>query len=160
MLINNVEYQEITSNGFRTIEVSTFKEIEAITSVLTEKSIQTIDGVSFVIDHLEIARNGSKYDIRLVMYQARKEDLEKDLIKEEEVKKALDNLPSDKAEKYKGFYPKWEDLEDGTSLKTGQRITHDGTLFEVVGTSVKKDKNYPPNTTVSLYAELLSKDIA
>lgn len=55
------------------------------------------------------------------------------------------------------LYPNWEDLEDETTLKVGDRVNYDGILYNVIQEH-QKQKTWNPADTPSLFAKVLIPD--
>ena len=52
------------------------------------------------------------------------------------------------------LYPNWEDLEDGTTLKVGQRVNYSDVLFNVIQEH-QKQSTWNPVDAPSLFAKVL-----
>lgn len=57
------------------------------------------------------------------------------------------------------LYPNWEDLEDGTTLKVGQRVNYSDVLFNVIQEH-QKQSTWNPVDAPSLFAKVLIIDTA
>lgn len=55
------------------------------------------------------------------------------------------------------LYPNWEDLEDGTTLKIGQRVNYSDVLFNVIQEH-QKQSTWNPIDAPSLFAKVLIPD--
>ena len=55
------------------------------------------------------------------------------------------------------LYPNWEDLEDGTMLKVGDRVNYDGILYNVIQEH-QKQSTWNPVDAPSLFAKVLIPD--
>ena len=55
------------------------------------------------------------------------------------------------------LYPEWLDIEDGVTLETGQRVNHNGTLYNVLQTH-QKQANWSPDVATSLFAPVLTSE--
>ena len=59
----------------------------------------------------------------------------------------------------RALYPNWEDLEDGTTLKVGQRVNYSDVLFNVIQEH-QKQSTWNPVDAPSLFAKVLIIDTA
>lgn len=55
------------------------------------------------------------------------------------------------------LYPNWENLEDGTTLKVGDRINYDNVLYNVIQEH-QKQSTWNPVDSPSLFAKVLIPD--
>lgn len=55
------------------------------------------------------------------------------------------------------LYPNWEDLEDGTTLKVGDRVNYDGILYNVIQEH-QKQSTWNPVDAPSLFTKVLIPD--
>lgn len=55
------------------------------------------------------------------------------------------------------LYPNWEDLEDGTMLKVGDRVNYDGILYNVIQEH-QKQSTWNPVDAPSLFAKVIIPD--
>lgn len=67
------------------------------------------------------------------------------------------NNTDQQALEVQALYPNWEDLEDGTTLKVGDRVNYDGILYNVIQEH-QKQSTWNPVDAPSLFAKVLIPD--
>ena len=70
-----------------------------------------------------------------------------------------ENNTDEQALEVQALYPNWEDLEDGTTLKVGQRVNYSDVLFNVIQEH-QKQSTWNPVDAPSLFAKVLIIDTA
>lgn len=67
------------------------------------------------------------------------------------------NNTDEQALEVQALYPDWEDLEDGATLKVGDRVNYDGILYNVIQEH-QKQETWNPVDSPSLFAKVLIPD--
>ena len=55
------------------------------------------------------------------------------------------------------LYPEWSDLPDGVTLTAGERVNHNGILYNVLQTH-QKQSDWTPDTAHSLFSKVLTSE--